>query len=177
MTDDGSPNASSASVSSAVTIIAVNDAPILDNTSDLTLTSIISNTTNPTGNTVASILSSAGTTPITDPDAGALIGIAVIDDCVEAPCSGTWQYFLSGGVIWNDFPSNVAANRAVLLGLNDRLRFVPNTNFTGSRSIQFRAWDRTSGSSGNTNVDTTSNGGATAFSTATETAVITVTLN
>lgn len=177
VTDDGSPNASSASVSSAVTIIAVNDAPILDNTSDLTLTSIISNTTNPTGNTVASILSSAGTTPITDPDAGALIGIAVIDDCVEASCSGTWQYFLSGGVIWNDFPSNVAANRAVLLGLNDRLRFVPNTNFTGSHSIQFRAWDRTSGSSGNTNVDTTSNGGATAFSTATETAVITVTLN
>lgn len=173
--NDGEDN--SAVVVSTVTIIAQNDAPILDNSSNLTLTHVVSNTISPAGDLVSVVLASAGTNPITDADDGAVEGIAVIDDCVETPCSGTWQYSTNNGVTWIGFPANVAASRAVLLASNDFLRFIPNTNFTGTRTIQFRAWDQTSGVRGDTNIDTTTNGGTTAFSTATENATVTVTMN
>ncbi len=53
-------------------------------------------------------------------------------------------------------------------------RFVPNAQNATSGDITFRAWDQTSGTVG-TKVDASTNGGATAFSTATEVASITVT--
>jgi hypothetical protein len=48
-----------------------------------------------------------------------------------------------------------------------RIRFVPSANFSGDvpGGITFRAWDQTSGTNGGT-ADTSTNGGATAFSSA-----------
>ena len=63
---------------------------------------------------------------------------------------------------------------ALLLRDTDRLRFVPDTLNADSASITFRAWDQTSGTAGS-RVDASTNGGITSFSTATETASITVT--
>jgi len=56
-----------------------------------------------------------------------------------------------------------------------RLYFRPNTNFNGDidHAITFRAWDGTSGGAGSI-VSTMVNGGSTAFSTATDTASLTV---
>ena len=60
--------------------------------------------------------------------------------------------------------------------VNTRLYFKPNTNFKGllATAITFRAWDRTSGTNGNL-ADTSTNGGATAFSSLTDTASLSVT--
>jgi hypothetical protein len=60
---------------------------------------------------------------------------------------------------------------------NDRIRFVPNLNYNDSvpAGITFRAWDATDGrASGTTGVNPGAGGGETAFSTASETASITV---
>ena len=51
---------------------------------------------------------------------------------------------------------------------------MPNANFNGTATITLRAWDQTSGANAAT-VSTTTNGGTTAFSTADDTASITVT--
>ena len=56
-----------------------------------------------------------------------------------------------------------------------RLAFTPSANYNGSISdvLTFRAWDQTSGSAGS-KVDTTTNGGTSAFSSNTDTVSITV---
>src|SRR6185369_3099392 len=55
-----------------------------------------------------------------------------------------------------------------------KLRFVPNGQNATSGSVTFRAWDQTSGTYG-TKVDVSTNGGTTAYSSATATSNITVT--
>ncbi len=156
-----------------ITVTPVNDAPALDDAGAMDLTSILANSTDPAGDLVAAVIASAGGDRITDPDAGAVEGIAVtaVDDS-----NGTWEYSTDGGSNWTAFGA-VADNSAVVLSAtaNDRIRFVPSTDYSGNASIDFRAWDTTSGqASGTGSIDTTGNGGTTAFSTATETASITV---
>ena len=58
---------------------------------------------------------------------------------------------------------------------NTRLYFQANANFNGNvtDAVTFRAWDQTTGTAG-TKVDTAVNGGSTAYSSATDTANITV---
>jgi cyclophilin family peptidyl-prolyl cis-trans isomerase len=137
-----------------------------------------------------------GGNPISDPDAGAVEGIAltVIDKTL-----GKWQYTFVASPIETDWIDADAAgaisNTSALLlpaDANTRLRFVttllPRHNTQKSdgsaatpaqgflpletrldTGIMFRAWDRTSGTAGG-RADTSTNGGTTAFSTATETA-------
>src|SRR5262249_9489273 len=81
-----------------------------------------------------------------------------------------------GGAHWTAFGSPLpGAARLLAADASTRVHFVPNLNFNGtvSNGITFRAWDRTTGSNGGT-ADVTVNGGSTAFSSATETAAITV---
>ena len=114
----------------------------------------------------------AGGDRITDADAGALEGLAVtgVDDT-----NGTWQYSTDGGTSWLAFGA-VSDNAAVLLDTAAKVRFVPDADYTGTAGdVPFRAWDRTAGANGDTGVDVSTNGGATAFSTATDVAAITVT--
>ncbi len=66
---------------------------------------------------------------------------------------------------------SVENNSALLLQATDLVRFVPNAQNATNASFTFRAWDRSSGTHG-TKVDTTSNGGTTAFSLASEVASI-----
>ncbi|MCF8052208.1 MAG: DUF4347 domain-containing protein, partial [Desulfobacterales bacterium] len=155
----------------AVTGIPVNDAPVLDNSGAPTLTEINENETsisaNP-GDEVADIIA-----PITDADTGALEGIAVVsvDDS-----HGTWQYSTDGGWTWTAFGA-VSESSAVVLGDsgNDRIRFLPDTNYNGTALIAYRAWDQTDGNtSGTTGVDASTVGSTTPFSTAAETASITI---
>ena len=54
-----------------------------------------------------------------------------------------------------------------------KIRFVPNTNFNGTATIKYRAWDQTTGVVGNT-VNTTTTGTTTPFSTGEVTKTITV---
>lgn len=110
---------------------------------------------------------------MTDADNGALTGIALTG---TNSSSGSWWYSTNGGTNWTAV-GTVSNSAALLLSAdaNTRLYFQGNTDFNGTVSdgVTFRAWDRTSGTAG-TKVSTTSNGGSSAFSTATDTAAITV---
>ena len=150
-----------------------NAAPVLDNLGAMQLTTIGQNSLNTSGDLVSAIILSAGGDRITDANTGAVEGLAItaVDNT-----NGSWQYSTDGGASWAGFGA-VSDSSAVVLGdsANDRIRFVPDVDYTGSATITFRAWDTTDGNPSGTNgVDTTSNGGSTAFSAATETANITV---
>ena len=89
----------SATKTITITVEGTNDAPVLDNTGDPTLTSIVEDTTESGGNTVAEILATgANGDPITDADENALEGIAVTGTDSE---NGTWEYSTSGGEGWS----------------------------------------------------------------------------
>jgi Tfp pilus assembly protein FimT len=170
-TNGGTTAYSSATETATLTVNPVNDAPVLDSTGAMTLTDVTEDDTNPAGDTVAWIVASAGGDRITDPDSGALEGLAVIgvDDT-----NGQWQYSTTGGATWLTFGA-VSDTSAVLLDTNALIRFVPAANYNGpAGNLTFRAWDQTSGANGNSGVDVSINGGTTAFSTATETATLTV---
>ena len=155
----------------AITVTAVNDAPVLDNVGAMVLTDINEDDVNSAGNSVADIISSAGGDRISDVDVGAVEGIAVlsVDDS-----NGAWQFSTNGGTSWLNFGA-VSSVNATLLDPSVLIRFVPNPDYNGTAgNIEFHAWDQTSGSSGVTGVDVTTNGGATAFSTNTETATLSV---
>ncbi|MHB8863840.1 MAG: cadherin domain-containing protein [Pirellulaceae bacterium] len=110
---------------------------------------------------------------VTDADSGALLGIAVT---AADTTNGTWYYSIDAGTNWNVLGA-VAGNNARLLAADTdtRLYFQPNANYHGTlaTAITFRAWDRMSGSNGAL-ADTTTNGGITAFSTATDTASLVI---
>lgn len=145
----------------------VNTAPTLNGANNFT--AINEDETANTGTLVTDLVAGQ----ITDPDAGALKGIAITGTVTT---NGTWQFTTNGGTNWTNVGS-VSANSALLLkdDANTSVRFVPNADFNGTISdgITFRAWDQTSGSAGST-ADTGTNGTTTAFSTATASSSIVV---
>ena len=150
--------------------LLVNDAPVLDTSANLTLNTITEDETSNTGHTVAEILASGGTNPITDVNTGAVEGIAITS---LSSGNGTWQYSLNGGTTWLSV-GTVSTSSALLLRDIDRIRFLPDAMNGTNASFTFCAWDQATGSVG-TKVSVVSNGGTTAFSTATESASIVVT--
>jgi hypothetical protein len=154
--------------------ITGNTAPVLANT-PVTLSTILEDAVAPTGavGTLISAIAAIGTN-ITDPDTGAVAGVAIT---AADTTNGSWFYTLDGGTTWNAL-GTVSATSARLLtaNANTRIYFQPSADYNGTvtNGITFRAWDTTSGKNGST-ADTSTNGGSTAFSTATDTADITVT--
>ncbi|MBD2342645.1 choice-of-anchor Y domain-containing protein [Anabaena subtropica] len=162
----------------AINTTVNNNAPVLNNTGNPTLTAITEDVlvANNPGTLVSDIIGNT----ITDVNANALKGIAVtfVDNS-----RGTWQYTLNNGANWSSF-NTPGLNEARLLpaDASTRIRFLPNPNFSGTADINFYAWDQTSGTAGSTaNILPTNpfggsgTGGSTAFSTAYEGASITVT--
>ena len=159
---------------SIVFMEAVNDAPILETGEDFQLSDIKEDDTNQFGNRVASFIDpveTGGADRITDPDDDSLEGIAVIG--VEAD-NGIWQFSVDAGTSWSDL-TPVSESAATLLDPSARIRFIPNQDFFGTASTYFRAWDQTSGKNGSTGIDTTDNGGSSAFSLSTGIVTIEVT--
>ena len=155
---------STATATSNITVSSVNDAPVLSGANNFT--TINEDQTTNTGNLVSTLISGK----VTDVDTGAVKGIAVTS---LNSGTGTWQYSIDGGSTWTAV-GTVSNTSALLLRSTDRLRFVPDGLNGTTASVTFCAWDQTSGTQG-TKVDTTTNGGTTAFSTATATSNITVT--
>ena len=152
----------SASTPVAITVAAVNDAPVLTSTS-ATLTTITEDQANNAGQTVASFLQS------TDADANALKGVAITG---LTSGNGQWQYSTNAGTSWSAVGTVTSAG-ALLLRSTDYVRFVPNGINGTAADFTYRAWDQTSGVAG-TKVDAALNGAATSFSTASGTASIVV---
>jgi hypothetical protein len=95
-----------------------------------------------------------------DPDPGAVAGAAI----VSAAGPGDWQYSLNSGTTWLAVGA-VSDGAARLLPGSALVRFLPGLHQFGTATLGFRGWDETAGSSGSL-LDATTNGGASAFSTA-----------
>ncbi|MFO0455309.1 MAG: Ig-like domain-containing protein, partial [Planctomycetota bacterium] len=149
------------------------DAPVLNTTFSPTLGSVLEGATNPSGITVASLVVDGS---ITDPDGSAVEAIAITGLNTS---NGTWQYSLNGGTSWLTINAELINNQtnelALLLGPTAQLRLLPFGDLNGSLSnaITFRAWDQAIGSEGQYTV-ITSTGGSSPFSTASDSATITV---
>ncbi len=151
----------------ALALVGINQAPALSGAN--ALTTILEDPASNPGTLVSALISGR----VTDGDSGALTGIAVtaVDNT-----NGSWQWSANGGVTWNAFGSPSGASARLLIAdTNTYVRFVPNANWNGTvgSGLTFRAWDQTSGTAGLT-ADTTTNGGSSAFSSATASASITV---
>jgi len=160
--NDGESNSTVATAT--VTLTAFNDAPVLSATPAPVFTPIAEDSTDPAGNTVASIVRDGS---INDPDGNTVKSIAVVG---ASTGTGTWQYNIADE--WLGLGA-VSSTMARLLDPTAKLRFVPNENFNGPATVSFRAWDQTAGTAGTVH-DTSTNGGTTAFSINIVTATLTV---
>lgn len=140
----------------------INDAPLLVSDRELKLSPLPFAASYNLGNTIAEILDSVRPLdPVTDPDAGAFEGIALIE---ASTANGVWQYSLDGGNNWQSIGAVSQSSSRLLAALPlTRLRFVPSGLCPQPPGLTFRAWDRTDGVNGGT-ADTRVNGGTTAFS-------------
>ena len=163
-----------------VTIAGTNDAPVLSAAATPALASVDQGGGAPAGavgTLVSSLVNlnppSGGLDNVSDSDNGAITGIALTG---ANAANGSWWYSTDGGTNWAAVGA-VSDTSALLLAAdaNTRVYFQANSNFSGmvSDGITFRAWDQTSGAAGTT-VSTVTNGGSSAFSSATDTASITV---
>jgi hypothetical protein len=129
------------------------------------------------GTLVSSLVDLAGgggQNNVTDPNSGGLTGLALTG---ADTTNGSWFYTINNGGSWAAVGA-VSDGAARLLAANadTRLYFQPNANFNGTlaTAITFRAWDQTTGLNGQSGVNASVNGGATAFSTATDTASLAI---
>jgi Domain of unknown function (DUF4347) len=152
-----------------------NSAPVLDASKSPALVAVSQNAGAPVGSvgTLVSALVDAtvpagGLDNVSDADASALLGIAVIG--VDTTNGSAW-WSIDDGVSWTALGS-VTPSTAHLLAVDTetRIYFQPNPGFSGTlgSALTIRAWDRSSGVNGGTG-DSTVNGGTTAFSISTDT--------
>ena len=154
------------SPSSTYNVRKINIAPILT-ASAPEITDLTDDDADNSGIAVSDILS--GT--VTDVGNGALEGLAIYSaDSGE----GGWQYSLDNGETW-DLVGDASQSSALLLGAEDRIRFVPDGAGADQASFSFYAWDQTSGERGET-ADVTVRGDAAAFSSTGDTATVIVVL-
>ena len=109
-----------------------------------------------------------------DVDAAALQGIALI---ATDETQGIWQFSLDNGATWQNV-GEVSESNALLLAATEstRLRFRPSTAHldTIAPALTFRAWDQSFGSAGQ-RADVSENGGASSYSSQTETMDVSIT--
>ena len=167
VTDDSGTGTDTATQDVTIVITGTNDAPVL---SDGTLASVAENTTNPPGESVGTIFTGL----FSDVDtSGSQFGIAVVGNTANAVTEGVWQYSTDSGSNWYDI--GIAGDDATALALSSStlIRFVPVSDYFGTpTALVVRGLDDSFGgafTSGATreNVDTTTNGTATAISAAT----------
>jgi VCBS repeat-containing protein len=152
-----------------LTVTGVNDAPVLDATKTPTLT-VDEDAPAPTSGVGTAIsnfidlVGGGGLDNVTDVD-NTVTGIAITGVNTAA---GTW-YYSATGTGWTTITA-VSDTNALLLTPDFRLYFRPNADYSGTieDALTFRAWDRSIGTPGQYG-DATTNGGSSAFSSATDT--------
>ncbi len=162
----GSGPFSTVSDMASLTVTSLNDAPVLTPAGP-SLGTATSNT--PTTVSLTQFINNgSGTTTITDVDSGAVVGGIALTGTTG---NGTWAYSLDGTTF--TAVGTVTDESALLLPNSASLRYTPATTDTQTATITYRAWDTTTGQTA-AKVDTTTNGGTTAFSTAADTASLTL---
>ncbi|MFN6998191.1 MAG: hypothetical protein ACK4PH_28730, partial [Aquincola tertiaricarbonis] len=160
----GSTAFSSASDNASLSVVVINEAPVLTPGAPV-LTAITEDDKANAGQAVGSLVAGR----IADRDAGALTGVALTS---QSPGQGRWEYSLDAGATWAAVGS-VTDDSALLLRATDRLRYLPDGSGADSASFGFRAWDQSTGTAGSL-ADTRLPGGSSAFSSASDTASISV---
>lgn len=154
-------------ITSTVTLVSVNDAPILSGGPYA-----MNGVNEDTATQAYPVTTILGGVTYSDMDPGYLSGMAV----TATTGRGVWQYSTDGNV-WTDF-GVLSNSSALLLTSTTLVRYVPDGANGENVGITFRAWDRTTGSASVAGVrstaDTTSNGGSTAFSSGTAQATLVV---
>ena len=166
-TNNGSPVLSSSQMF-GVTVTHVNSG-----TPVLVHTALAGSADRDTTQANLGVLVSSLTGGISDGDPGALKGIAIVG--IDT-AHGALQYSANGGSTWTSVVSPSTSNALLLpADANTRVRLVPSDTYLGTitDAITFRAWDQTSGTA-DSYANTTTNGGTTAFSTATDTVSMTI---
>ena len=152
---------SSTGGTSSITVTAVNDAPVLAGTNNLT--AINEDNTTSAGTLVSALIAGQDT----DVDMAGRCRIGHRGDGRRQYERGlavyTHQRRHAGGLVFGS-PSATTA-RLLTSNASTLIRFVPNADWNGTATITYRAWDQTSGTAGNTADTASSNGGTTAFST------------
>jgi Bacterial Ig-like domain/Passenger-associated-transport-repeat/Bacterial Ig domain len=154
-----------------LTDLGPNQAPVLSPVSPA-LTTITEDDTaaNAPGQTVASLIGGS----VSDPDTGALTGIAV---SASTGANGHWEYSLDG-TSWSNLGA-VSEASARLLDASDHIRLVPDGMNGGSATLTYHAWDQTGSTVGQTgalvSITATGSGGSSTFSSSTDTATLTIT--
>ncbi len=159
-----------AGTSVAVTVAPPNASPVLADT-DLSISVAAEALAAPGAGTagiaVSALVGLNGTGPgnVTDGDAGALTGIALVG---ANESYGHWWFSTDGGATWSLVGTVNDSDSALLLRSTDRLYFQPNASVPGTvhNALTIHAWDQTSGTAGSKVAMDTSPGSA--FSTATD---------
>ena len=157
-----------------------NAAPVLDPAATPVLDTILEDAGAPSG-PVGTLISSLvdlsapadGLNNVSDADAGAVTGIGLtgIDTT-----NGSWHFSIDGGTSWTPITATLSDIVVLQLASDARLYFQPDPDFSGTitDAITFRAWDQSTGTNGTLPLNP-SFGGTSSFSTAMDTAGITVT--
>ncbi|MDQ2082928.1 VCBS domain-containing protein [Xanthobacteraceae bacterium Astr-EGSB] len=159
-----------------VVVAGRNDAPVLSASASPSL-SAQENDGVPVGNVgtrVSDLINAAGGSlgNVADPDTTYLAPGMVIT-ALDAS-HGSWYYWSDSGANWNAV--DLQAGQALYLLSTDKIYFKPAADFSGTvaEAITFHAWDRSNGSFTGVNSAPASYGGTTAYSSATDTASLTV---
>ena len=143
----------------ATEVNAINDAPVAFNAS---LATITEDTSNPTGELIASLITTATDVDIALDPTHTLVGIAITQNN-EPVQNGSWQYQDNNGV-WQNI-GTVSSDNALLLDTSTSIRFLPQADYSGTpESLSAHVVD--SSFSGNLPafIDTRITGGETPFS-------------
>ena len=167
--DNGTDNNTTAlTTASAVTVVALNDAPVLDANFDARLPPVAEGTLNPAGIAVGTLIR---TGQITDPDTDEAPRAIYITGVVNA--GGMWQYQLDGDTEWQTIDFSTQPGKALLLRPADTLRYVPplSAGLTAP-TVTFGAWDTTNADAtikAGAYVTVGAGGGSSAYSSQTDT--------
>jgi hypothetical protein len=120
----------------AVTVSAVNDAPLATGTS--TLAAVGEDTSAPTGASVRSLFLPNYDNSIDGAGATTLQAIAIVGNAAT-PGQGRWQYSANAGSSWSDVPTSGLSDTSALVlqateatGETYRLRFLPAADYNGT---------------------------------------------
>ncbi len=148
--DDPADNYSQNYITIRINVIPTNDIPIGNLTGGaVTMTTISSSNTDPSGITVQEMFGKFTTISDVDVSGTSSLGIAVYNVNVSY---GEWQYKMTTGDSWTDLSNIYTLSGALLLGPDAALRFRSQVGIkpvgTRDRTLHFRIWDGTLGASG-----------------------------
>jgi hypothetical protein len=148
-----------------------NHAPALTAASTSPSSGITDLVTPKTINISSFINNGAGTTTVTDSDTGAVVGGIAITGLTGL---GTWKYSLDGTNYVAIDKATIGNSSALLLSKDAKLLYTPDGTHAETPQVSYQAWDMTAGNNGSRFDVANAYAGATAFSSTSDKATLTV---